>query len=417
MNKFESMGTGVPPQETPKNEDENMIKQPDLKEENPSPQNKMSDLLKEQQTKKDQDKIAEIRASLGVENSEKNDSQFQKTVANADTLISDYKELTEEVRRTGKSSDPEYSSKRESMEEKMINQSAELSDKLGVNLRDVFVTDNEIFNNGREVVMLRRACGIAKEAEELGFSKEGDVKDLTDLAEKLIQDYDTFTEPVRRTGKSEVPDYSTRAEAKKLLIKSLSNEIADRLGVNLRDVFISDNEAFNKGLEKTKLNRAVGIAKEAEELGFSKEGTDEELIDEAKRLIDDYEIFTEPVRKTGKSEVPDYSSRREAKQILIESLARELATRMDSGDGIDVRSIRELSEKTGVDFSKAVRESYKLPPRKKEEKPEGRLPQIGASGIWRTSGGDVEGRVIAGKKGGPFTIETPRGKMQVDNIF
>ncbi len=317
MNKLETMGSGVPLQETPNNKIEKGQSSSEEKEEEQNLKQGSVENLAAEQKKQDENKIAEIRASLGIENPEE-EQQLQKTLANAEALISKYEVLTKEVRMTGKSSDPEYSTKREALQEEMTNLSAELSNKFGINLRDVFVTDKEIFNKGREVVMLQKACGIFKEAEELQFSKEG---------------------------------------------------------------------------------------------------TDEELIDEAKRLIEDYETFTEPMRKTGKSDVPNYSTRREAKQLLIESLAKELAKRLDSGDGIDLRSIRELSEKTGVDFSRAVRESYKLPPRKKEEQPEGRMPEIGTSGIWKTSGGDIEGRVIAGRKGGPYTIETPKGKMQVDNIF
>ncbi|MBI5072016.1 hypothetical protein HZB93_03970 [Candidatus Falkowbacteria bacterium] len=238
-------------------------------------------------------------------------------------------------------------------------------------------------------------------------------------AEATMRRYEELTREVRNTGKTSDPEYSQKREAAQKELSDLSKEFADRFGVNLNDTWVSDGEVFNKGRESVLLGKAVGIAREAQEMSFDKNLDDNGLVEEAKRLIEDYQIYTEPVVRTGQSPDKNYSSRREAKQLLVESIARELAKRLNVGDGIEVNSIKALSEKTGVDFSKAVRKVervYRAPTSKKEQESRGRLPQMGASGTWKTPGGYVSGKVISGRPGGPYTIETPQGRIQVDKI-
>lgn len=59
------------------------------------------------------------------------------------------------------------------------------------------------------------------------------------------------------------------------------------------------------------------------------------------------------------------------------------------------------------------------PPVKKEEpKPAGRLPQMGATGTWKTPLGYINGKVVSGQAGGPYMIEDTSGRRtRVDNIL
>jgi len=258
----------------------------------------------------------------------------------------------------------------------------------------------------------------AENVEQLDKKEElPDINERLAEAQSAMTRYEELTREVRNTRKTSDPEYSQKREVAEKELSSISKELADRFGVNLKDTWISDEEVFSKGRESVLLGKAVGIAKEAQEMGFDKNLDDNGLIEEAKLLIEDYKIYTEPVVRTGQSPDKNYSSRREAKQLLGESLARELAKRLNVGDGIEVNSIKALSKKTGVDFSEIVTERvYQAPGTKKKEESRGRLPQMGASGTWKTSGGYVSGKVISGRPGGPYTIETSQGKIQVDRI-
>ncbi len=48
---------------------------------------------------------------------------------------------------------------------------------------------------------------------------------------------------------------------------------------------------------------------------------------------------------------------------------------------------------------------------------QGRLPTVGAEGRWSTNRGVVDGRVVEAKLGGPFVIETARGRVQVEKFL
>ncbi len=111
----------------------------------------------------------------------------------------------------------------------------------------------------------------------------------------------------------------------------------------------------------SRLNLAVGVAEEATSLGFTLEGDDEAAIEQAQRLIDDYDAFIEP-RMTGKSELPDdYGKRQAVKLLLVESSARDLARRLGIEDPVlDRHTIAAIKERTGVGFHE-LRHGYPGP--------------------------------------------------------
>lgn len=253
--------------------------------------------------------------------------------------------------------------------------------------------------------------------KQLNKSPQPNLDDQVTNAESAIQRYAELTREVRETGRTNDPEYSQKREKLEKEMDTLSLELEDRFGVKLTDQLILDSKVFNKGIESVLLGKAIDVAKEAKTMNFEKNLSDAELIEEAKRLVEDFKAYVAPMIQESKHPDPNYSTRYGAKRLLIESLARELAKRLNVGDGIEVSSVIDLSRETGVDFSKVVREvhrAYSAP--KVERESSGRRPQIGATGTWKTPGGYVGGKVIFGRIGGPYVIETPQGNIQVDRI-
>ena len=161
-------------------------------------------------------------------------------------------------------------------------------------------------------------------------------------------------------------------EERETLLNSMdgfSDAVFAATGVNDTD---GDRHSFKErigGYEVTKVSRfnlAVGVADEANSLGFTLEGDDEQATEQAKRLIDDYDMFVEP-RVTGKGNLPaDYGRRQTAKLLLVESSARNLARRIGVTDPVlDSRTIAAIKEKTGIDFYE-LRHGYHGPDRQVE---------------------------------------------------
>jgi len=265
---------------------------------------------------------------------------------------------------------------------------------------------------------LRLASSIIKEEERLGFTRDIEDGRLIELGKQFSEEYKEFNDI-----------YFGEDEDKKEQFKGLKGmdlldtmfyvkqgfvkEAEERLGVDIGRT-LTTNEIFTKGFD---LERAIDLTDEAVESGYTITGSNEELLDEAVRLAARLTEFKESNLSDDENPDENHSSRLKNKEILLSSIRKELLRRLNHNEGISEEELDNLTEKTGYDFSKLKYKMEILGPKVSTSEGRGRIPQMGASGTWKTARGYVSGRVVGGRPGGPYEIDTPQGIIKVNNIL
>jgi hypothetical protein len=132
-----------------------------------------------------------------------------------------------------------------------------------------------------------------------------------------------------------------------------SAELLRIIGINPVDA-LDHFEANNiSALERNKrtLQRAVDTGQEAILAGYDLAASDDKLAETTQQLVDDYKQYTQEVRQTGQTTDPEYTRRRPAKLLLLESAVKELARRNGIEDVLTTDNLRAIEEATGVSVS------------------------------------------------------------------
>jgi hypothetical protein len=238
------------------------------------------------------------------------------------------------------------------------------------------------------------------------------------VGQLLQQQYTTLVQNWEAAGRPNGTRYGTDRQEINELMTVQTKAILSGTGVEL---LASDVEGINKRNPQGYLEAAIGVAEEAATLGFTLEVDDQTAVEQAQRLIDDYESYTEPVRNGRSAEVPaDYSKRRIAKLLLIESSARDLARRSGiENPELDQATVNRVKEVTGVGFAD-LRHGFRGPvrvvqrvPRKQQESDSEYMGPVGtpvyAEGIGWTA--------IAGYRYGLPVVRDKNGKLGITRRY